>query len=275
MNVETVDKPSPRPMTSITANGSMHASEEVDLFIKELGQSVSPYVLNSTLDVLTLGYRCMELGYSFVWPEGSDPYFVLPNGSHLRLEVIDHIPYLRPGSSRCKPQKPLGRSCFACVGHAYQGHPIATNVADCSAGMPGKVPTTSRSQGVAQVPPCTAPGRPGSSTDPPDPHLIPDANPGHEASDLHDTVHDPSGSDAKGPSPAIDPAQIDTMEEEDEILLLQQRRDLIKEAQSMCHLLRHKKSNPYCEACRRGRMRRRPRFKNSFQDTAMGRASHR
>ena len=103
-----------KPITFITANGKTRATEMIGLFIKEFGTQVSPYVLDSTPALLSVGFRCMELGYTFVWPPGQDPYFILPDENVVYLEVIDNIPYLRPGAKKCQPRSPQGGACYAC-----------------------------------------------------------------------------------------------------------------------------------------------------------------
>eukprot|EP00974_Lingulodinium_polyedra_P040683 3908396-Lingulodinium_polyedra.AAC.1 len=69
-----------------TANGAAKGTEVVDLFAEEFGAHVEPYVLNRTPNVFSIGLRCMKYGYTFVWPKGKRPYFVLPNGQVVVLE---------------------------------------------------------------------------------------------------------------------------------------------------------------------------------------------
>ena len=82
------------------------------------------------------------------------------------------------------------------------------------------------------------------------------------ASSSHEAVHGGSVHSVPPPSdPLPDPSEMETAEETDQKLAPGARRDLRAEAHSLHHLLRHKPSNPYCEACRRGRMRRKPKFR--------------
>ena len=200
-----------RPITFITANGRTQAKDVVDLFVKEFGETISPFVLESTPAVVSVGFRCMELGYTFIWPPGRNPYFVTPSGNIIYLEVHDHIPYLKPGSELCRPRKPSGKECFACGATK----PFAGCFACGESATPGPE-EGDPSGGPEEVPP------------PPPP-----------------------------PAPEYpDPAEIDTEEEADRVLPKRVRRDLRAEANSLHHLLRHKPSNPYCDACRRGRMRK-------------------
>ena len=47
--------------------------DEADLLtfvVDELGEKIEPYVLRSTPPVMSVGQRCMERGYTFIWPKG-------------------------------------------------------------------------------------------------------------------------------------------------------------------------------------------------------------
>ena len=59
--------PSPCPMVFHTANGSVSARTECPIYVKGIGRSISPYVLESTPDVLSLGRRCVDEGFTFHW----------------------------------------------------------------------------------------------------------------------------------------------------------------------------------------------------------------
>ena len=69
-------------------------------------------MLKSTPAVLSIGFRCRKLGYTFVWPAYGNPYFLLPSGNLVYLEVHKDIPYLRPGVSA--QVRPTGSRCYAC-----------------------------------------------------------------------------------------------------------------------------------------------------------------
>ena len=67
------------------------------MFIKEFDQEIEPYILENTPDVISVGMRCMRYGFTFVWPSGSPPYFILPDGRRVHLSVDGDIPYLALG----------------------------------------------------------------------------------------------------------------------------------------------------------------------------------
>ena len=52
------------------------------------------HVLDDTPPVISVGALCQRYGYGFYWPSCSDyPYFEMPNGKRIVLEVDRHIPY--------------------------------------------------------------------------------------------------------------------------------------------------------------------------------------
>lgn len=60
--------------------------------------------MKDSLDVLSVGRRCVDMGYEFHWPTGSTrPYFVTPDGSHVEIEVGNFIPFLDATSSPISP----------------------------------------------------------------------------------------------------------------------------------------------------------------------------
>ena len=66
---------------------------------KGLDKLIEAYVLDSTPSLLSLGKRCMELGYRFVWEPFTHPKFFDPDGRRIAVEVINNIPYLVPSET--------------------------------------------------------------------------------------------------------------------------------------------------------------------------------
>ena len=78
-----------------TANGITSVDREVPLYLPELNEECVPFVMKDTPDVLTMGRRCMNEGYSFVWKANSDkPYFRKPDGTRVVMKVENYVPYL-------------------------------------------------------------------------------------------------------------------------------------------------------------------------------------
>ena len=81
-------------ITFHTANGPTVTENVANVYVKDLDENITPNVLNNSQPVLTVGYRCMELGYTFIWPTGQNPYFIRPDGMIVHLTVEHYIPYL-------------------------------------------------------------------------------------------------------------------------------------------------------------------------------------
>ena len=62
--------------------------------IKPLNKTSSAVVLENTPNVLSVGLRCMEYGYSFHWPSGQVPYLITPDGFQVDCEVENDVPTL-------------------------------------------------------------------------------------------------------------------------------------------------------------------------------------
>ena len=71
----------------------------MDFSIDQLNEVVTPYVLPSTPAVLSVGQRCLEKGYDFVWRKNSAPYFVRPDGKAVILKLDGRVPYV---DDQCK-----------------------------------------------------------------------------------------------------------------------------------------------------------------------------
>ena len=70
---------SEEPQNFDTANGALPADEQVAMQVEGIPDNVHPYVLEDSPDVMTIGRRCVRLGYRFVWdPFSTKPYYNLP-----------------------------------------------------------------------------------------------------------------------------------------------------------------------------------------------------
>ena len=61
------------PIMFHTANGSTATQTEGGIDLGTFDMTSHAYVLDDTPSVMSLGKRCMEEGYSFVWPSGKMP----------------------------------------------------------------------------------------------------------------------------------------------------------------------------------------------------------
>ena len=56
-----------RAVRMSTPNGLVDANKSVSFNVPELGSPIDAYVLEHTPTVVSIGTRCMSLGYHFVW----------------------------------------------------------------------------------------------------------------------------------------------------------------------------------------------------------------
>ena len=87
-----------------TANGRTHSDQVAVTVIPELNESIRANVLADTPSVISIGRRCMKMGYSFHWPEGRRPFMIRPDGKKISFRVRGNIPYLFGGDSLCFPK---------------------------------------------------------------------------------------------------------------------------------------------------------------------------
>ena len=74
-----------------TANGECMPNGSIIMDIKPLSETSSALVLENTPNVLGVGLRCMEYGYSFHWPCGQVPYLITPDGFQVDCEVESNV----------------------------------------------------------------------------------------------------------------------------------------------------------------------------------------
>ena len=86
---------SENPINIMTANGPSSADQQIKVNVPSLGIEADPYVLPSTPSVLSIGYRCMEQGFDFIWKACCRPYFRDKKGNKIFLDVRDNVPYLK------------------------------------------------------------------------------------------------------------------------------------------------------------------------------------
>ena len=78
-----------------TANGVTVPISKVDLDFEAFEETANVHVLEDTPSVIiSMGKRCMDHGYSFVWPSGKDPYLVDKNANIVKMVIKDYIPYI-------------------------------------------------------------------------------------------------------------------------------------------------------------------------------------
>ena len=77
-----------------SANGDAEASKQIQIQSRALGETVKPLILKNTPAVLSLGMRCLELGYWFQWLPFEMPRLWKPDGAEIPLVVKGNVPYI-------------------------------------------------------------------------------------------------------------------------------------------------------------------------------------
>ena len=67
-------------------------------------EEVRAVELGNTPPLLSVGRRCLNDGYSFLWLSGENPYFVTSDGTIIRCLVSFGVPYIDTEDPRCKPR---------------------------------------------------------------------------------------------------------------------------------------------------------------------------
>ena len=65
-----------------------------------LDEVIKTHVLESTPSIISVGKRCMDMGYSFAWTAGCKPTLTCPSGRTVALDVINNVPYLPHGDTQ-------------------------------------------------------------------------------------------------------------------------------------------------------------------------------
>ena len=88
------------PIRMITANGESSSSKQGKVFVPKLGKTIDAYLVRSSPPVISVGMRCIDDGYDFIWrgSKGEPPYMVKPNGDRIELVVRDYVPYFANNS---------------------------------------------------------------------------------------------------------------------------------------------------------------------------------
>lgn len=92
----------PTPMPFSIANGVTTADEQLWMRIKAFADDnhdakACAYVMGSTPAVLSVGRRCQEHGYHFLWVGYKTACIITNHGVFILLRVISCIPYLDRG----------------------------------------------------------------------------------------------------------------------------------------------------------------------------------
>ena len=279
-----------------TANGVTSSTKRSDIKFEAFDEPAQVHILEDTPPVMSMGKRCIDLGYSFIWPSGKTPYMIDSNGDIIEMTVRDYIPYINIDQKKKKgtPSKIskilniIGDECSTSEGEnmmvidGESGDELEdlTDIvrrSDSKSSKKAKVKKVKRKKNKTL--PEVAVGS--------DPDYVeemachdddePDDR-GDEYAEFDDDEYEPSiGPDAEegehdveieeipeGEAHEDDDDVID-VDEEDGGVRLSKRGTLKNEARSKLHLLTHRYKNPYCESCVRAKMKHRKTFRGAFQ----------
>lgn len=90
-----------------TANGVTSSTKRSNIEFEVFDEPAQAHILEDMPSVLSMGKRCLDLGYSFIWPSGKSPYMLDADGHIIEMTVKDYIPYV---SIDQKKKKKKGRS---------------------------------------------------------------------------------------------------------------------------------------------------------------------
>ena len=105
-----------------TANGKIKAEQQLPIHVEQFQEDAKPYILPKTPAVLSVGYRCRNQGYSFIWPKNEAPYFILPNGDTLTFEVHNNAPYPYHDQEKDPTPRTLYSICQRCRTYNLQSN---------------------------------------------------------------------------------------------------------------------------------------------------------
>ena len=278
-----------------TANGVTSSTKRSDIKFEAFDEPAQAHILEDTPSVMSMGKRCVDLGYSFIWPSGKTPYMIDPNGDIIEMTVRDYIPYInidqkkKKGTSskiakiinvisdECSTSE--GENMMVIDGESGDELEDLTNIvrrSESKSWKKAKVRKAKRKKNRT-LPEVAVGGDPdfieelASHDDEPDdrgdeyaefdddeyaPSIGPDDEEGEHDVEIEEI---PEGEAREDDDDVID------VDEEDGGVRLSKRGTLKNEARSKLHLLTHRYKNPYCESCVRAKMKHRKTFRGAFQ----------
>ena len=278
-----------------TANGVTSSTKRSDIKFEAFDEPALAHILEDTPSVMSMGKRCVDLGYSFIWPSGKTPYMIDPNGDIIEMTVRDYIPYINIDQKKKKgtPSKIAkivnvisdecstseGENMMVIDGESGDELEDLTDIvrrSESKSSKKAKVRKAKRKKNrtLSEV---AVGGDPdyieelASHDDEPDdrgdeyaefdddeyaPSIGPDDEEGEHDVEIEEI---PEGESREDDDDVID------VDEEDGGVRLSKRGTLKNEARSKLHLLTHRYKNPYCESCVRAKMKHRKTFRGAFQ----------
>ena len=229
-----------QPISIITANGESSSYLQGKVRNETLGCNFTPYLLESTPPVMSVGVKCMDEGYDFVWRAGKEPYFQKPDGVRIKLTVRDYVPYVPSKIKKAMPCK-------------LRSRPVIDAGIRAGASSSSKCPPSTSSSTPT---PLALPAEVAKGSD--DAVGDDDVSRG-DKEEASRKAEPPSAADRKVEPPTDDSNPSDDALD-DQVpgpLVAERGRGealLKREANSITHLMTHIPKNEFCDVCRKAKM---------------------
>ena len=252
-----------------TANGTTDSDIVTRFSTNCFDEPVEAHILESTPSVLSVGKRCMNHGYSFIWPEGREPYMINREGQRIQLYVKGDIPYIKVGHENSERHDDEESNKVFEVLNGYKQHGAKTPMDD--EGQTNDVPPVTYGAGGDATPGLDADGEeidPDHEGEADDEGIDEGEYEGgkEEVADNDEVVDER----ADPPAPALEHDEDEVELDDGEGVPRKAKVGTLKaEANTLSHLCTHRYRNPYCESCIRAKMRhfktRRGAFKRKIE----------
>ena len=272
-----------------TANGVTCSTKRSDIKFEAFNEPAQAHILEDTPSVISMGKRCVDLGYSFIWPSGKTPYMIDSDGNVIEMVVKDYIPYVSVDQEKKKMKSShvnkilnaIHDECSTSEGESLmiidgesgdELEDLSDNVGRSGSESPKKAKRKKKRKVIKDVEmPEIAVGSDAGDAEEMSCYVDDYAefdDDGYEPSMAPDDIaaeHDIEVEEAPEEEVREDDDDVIDVDEEDGGVRLSKRGTLKNEARSKTHLLTHRYKNPYCESCVRAKMKHRKTFRGAFQ----------
>eukprot|EP00435_Cladocopium_sp_Y103_P068234 s172_g31.t1 len=279
-----------------TANGVTSSTKRSDIDFAAFDEPAQMHILEDTPSVLSMGKRCQDLGYSFLWPSGKNPYMLDSDGNIIEMIVKDYIPYVSLDQNKKKGNMKKiekimeiipdecptsdGENMLVIDGESGDElEDISDNVGRPKGESPKKfkkkkryrrdnIPEVAVGSDAEEAEQMSCHAEDDDPVDGFDGFDDEQGDAGYEPSiglDVDDVDHDIEFEEMPEEDKNEDDEDVIDVDEEDGNVRLSKRGTLKNEARSKIHLLTHRHKNPYCESCVKAKMKHRKTFRGAFQ----------
>ena len=226
-------------ITLSTANGPITADKSIDTHIPALCEGFSPYVLKDSPPALSIGQRCLEDGYDFVWGRNNKPIFVRPDSEVVEFKMSSRVPFL---DDECYPITVPDKLVSALRRSIDNIHEY---VSQHSFSTPAEKAVDDIIDAEVEE----------QLRNPPEPEYAGEEGGTEEGSEEEEPTDD---EEIRTEDEGVDEIDINppTDDEQDRVYGNKTEEELRKDAISPEHLFTHRPKNPYCETCKRAKMMR-------------------